>query len=73
MSATLDETQQQEQTFVAAAAATAAQTDASLAVPPDPAPETNEEKAKRIAAGYGLTETEYAVLLKTTCKDAPRE
>jgi phage recombination protein Bet len=32
-----------------------------------------EEHAKKVAGGYGLTDVEYAVLLKTTCKGAPRE
>jgi hypothetical protein len=78
MSATLDETQTQTQpnSFAAAAAATEAQTDAPLATSAEPTPaagETAEQRAKKVAGAYGLTDTEYAVLQKTTCKDAPRE
>ena len=32
-----------------------------------------EAQRQRLIADYGLTDTEYKVLLATTCKDAPRE
>lgn len=76
MSATVTEEQQQTGTFVDAATRTEAQTDAPIATTPDPNPtpgETIEERAKKVAGAYGLTDTEYTVLLRTTCKDAPRE
>jgi phage recombination protein Bet len=41
--------------------------------PKDTRTEEQREKAKSAAAAYGLSDVEWVVLQRTTCKDAPRE